>query len=564
MKQTLNLIVIIFCLIGLKANGQWIIGSTDTGGVGNYGTIVKIPYGYDTVQYTYNMLGGLNGYAPRSLTRACDGIIYGIADGGIGNHGIIFSFNPTTNVFTKKIDLHASGCWHPYGISWASNGKIYGSTGAPIDTSQSFFFEYNPVTNIIVKRDSTLNYFPINNVSYIDAVHFTKPFIGKNNTIYYASPSAPYNQNYNIIGPRTKLIKFNISTNVKSILDSVPEDSDYITSIIENSDSGLYVQGFYWDGLVATFEMTINYKNGWQNWDFNSTSPSPRIISPFIQHQDGKMYIGNWVGMQCYSDILIYKYNLNGFGYAPITQTIVSQPFTTSDQDAYIQVYKMPDGNIYYASNGGYGFCGNYVSRIGHLNINTNNFTQAISTNLVNSMVYSGKDFLGKDVTKTILPNQKYNLTKINQSPEITLSYKKSNWSTMTTPTQAVAGTYYLIGTSNTGCLDTLKVTVKTGAVPSLKYVNEDETVDDINTEPIIYPNPFVDILNIEMKLLTPSTLKIDILDIQGKLINSTENNYSEGANTIQISTSNLTAGIYFIKIIENGEQKSVQKIIKE
>lgn len=559
-----NLILIILLLSTFCSRAQWIVGASDTGGVGNYGTIVKIPYGYDTIQYTYSMLGGLNGYNPRSMTRACDGTIYGIADGGIGNHGIIFSFNPTTNVFTKKIDLHASGCWHPYGISWASNGKIYGSTAAPIDTSQSYFFEYNPSTNVIVKKDSTYNYHNPNDCHNFNTYYFTKPFMSKNNTIYYGAPTATSHNcdpfySWTYLPGNSKLVKFNTNTNLRTIIDSLNYGGDIgITSLYEANDSSLYIETLDFNSYWGS---TIIYKNGWQNSFYNFTSESS-LNSPFIQQQDGKMYKGNWGGMQCYSDISIEKYNLNGI--SPSSQTIVSQPYTTSDQDAYIQVYKMPDGNIYYASNEGSGFCGNYVSRIGHLNINTNNFTQAISTNLVNSMVYSGKDFLGKDVTKTILPNQKYNLTKANQSPDITFSYKKSNWSTMTTPTMAVPGIYYLIGTSNSGCLDTVKVTVKTGAVPSLKYVNEDETVDDINTEPIIYPNPFVDILNIEMKLLTPSTLKIDILDIQGKLINSIENNYSEGTNTIQINTSNLTAGMYFIKIIENGEQKSVQKIIKE
>ncbi|MGZ8559033.1 MAG: hypothetical protein ACXWWC_11895 [Chitinophagaceae bacterium] len=35
--------------------------------------------------------------------------------GGINNVGVIFEWDPVTNVFTKKIDLNQADGWHPIG-----------------------------------------------------------------------------------------------------------------------------------------------------------------------------------------------------------------------------------------------------------------------------------------------------------------------------------------------------------------------------------------------------------------------------------------------------------------
>jgi hypothetical protein len=86
---------------------------------------------------------------------------YGIAEeGGISDEGVIFSFNPTNNTYTKKHDFegNSSGGRPNLPLIKASNGKIYGTAlrGAPdlpnFSGGSGIIFEYDPTTNIYQKK----------------------------------------------------------------------------------------------------------------------------------------------------------------------------------------------------------------------------------------------------------------------------------------------------------------------------------------------------------------------------------------------------------------------------
>jgi len=557
MKNTYHFLIILMLMLAhcVKLNAQWIVGTTDSGGTGNFGKIVKIPYGYDTIQTTYNMLGGLNGSKPRSLVKACDGFVYGIADGGLNNHGILFSFNPATNVFTKKLDLHNSNCWYPVGIVMGNNGKIYGATN---NTPQAYIFEYNIANNTIVKRDSTSRYYFPYNINNMVVSAFTTPFVGINNKIYYGTPSADvFNQNNMPIGGGAKLVCLNLANNTLVKIDStLPGEG--VRSVTESADSNLYVEIID----CCAYNLTTRYKNGFQNsqplaQNYFTSANQP----PLFQAADGYMYTAFAGGMQCYSDISINKYN-TGFDNI-LSSKVLSAPFTTGEYSAYCQIYKMPDGNIYFSTSEGHDFCGDDTFRVGHLNMYTNQFSQKNHSYLLNSMVYSGRDFLGKDITKTILPNQKCNLTKINQAPEFSISYRKNTWAVMSTPTMAIAGTYYLIATSNAGCVDTQKVVVKYGAKAMMVLRTESDTDEEVSAV-FTYPNPANEIVYAEVYSELESRLIIQLTDLQGKVLETKVSDLTLGTNKISIPLSTYSKGLYFLRIIENDELRSVHKIIKE
>ena len=55
--------------------------------------------------------------------------------------------------------------------------------------------------------------------------------------------------------------------------------------------------------------------------------------------------------------------------------------------------------------------------------------------------------------------------------------------------------------------------------------------------------------------------LKINIVDINGRLINTQQKSVSVGDNNITVNTANLIAGTYFLQI-EDGKRMSLQKIV--
>ncbi len=64
-----------------------------------------------------------------------------------------------------------------------------------------------------------------------------------------------------------------------------------------------------------------------------------------------------------------------------------------------------------------------------------------------------------------------------------------------------------------------------------------------------IYPNPAADYAIINFNLLTNQHVNIELLDINGKIIRKiASSNFSEGNYSLQINTSDLVGGIYFIK----------------
>lgn len=117
-------------------------GMTTGGGDNSLGTIFKTDNegnNFNTV-YSFNTTDG--SYPVGTLLLADNGKFYGMTTkGGINNAGVIFEFNPSTNVFSKKFDFNINNGGNPQGnLIQASNGKIYGFSG-------KYIFEYNILNN---------------------------------------------------------------------------------------------------------------------------------------------------------------------------------------------------------------------------------------------------------------------------------------------------------------------------------------------------------------------------------------------------------------------------------
>jgi hypothetical protein len=75
-----------------------------------------------------------------------------------------------------------------------------------------------------------------------------------------------------------------------------------------------------------------------------------------------------------------------------------------------------------------------------------------------------------------------------------------------------------------------------------------------------VSPNPVADQLNLKLDVIdTESDLTVDIVDITGKVVYT--ENLTEGFREYTVNTSDLTNGVYFVRIT-NGDQISSAKIV--
>ncbi len=79
-----------------------------------------------------------------------------------------------------------------------------------------------------------------------------------------------------------------------------------------------------------------------------------------------------------------------------------------------------------------------------------------------------------------------------------------------------------------------------------------------------IYPNPTTDNASITVNAIENSNLSISIVDLSGKIISQEMVNVSNGENTIQLNTTNLTQGMYFVSISNRDNINTNLRLIKK
>jgi uncharacterized repeat protein (TIGR03803 family) len=96
---------------------------------------------------------GIDGGGPLGSLTFNSGKFYGMtsAGGAINNNGVIFEWNPSTNIYTKKIDFNGANGATPFGSLTFNAGKLYGMTVYGGVNNAGVIFEWNPLTNLYNK-----------------------------------------------------------------------------------------------------------------------------------------------------------------------------------------------------------------------------------------------------------------------------------------------------------------------------------------------------------------------------------------------------------------------------
>ena len=140
----------------IEAGNGKLYGMTYRGGVNNYGVLFEYDLSTDIYTKKLDFDGSTTGSYPRgSLIEAGNGKFYGMTNlGGANNNGVLFEYDPTTDTYTKKLDFDGSTTGSsPLGsLLEAGNGKMYGMTAHGGANYYGVLFEYDPITNNFTKK----------------------------------------------------------------------------------------------------------------------------------------------------------------------------------------------------------------------------------------------------------------------------------------------------------------------------------------------------------------------------------------------------------------------------
>jgi PKD repeat protein len=93
-------------------------------------------------------------------------------------------------------------------------------------------------------------------------------------------------------------------------------------------------------------------------------------------------------------------------------------------------------------------------------------------------------------------------------------------------------------------------------------------TATGINNEVVnensisVYPNPAQNNLNVQLHLLKNSDVDVTIKDVTGKTVLAKNNKLPKGENKLQLETTHLASGLYFVQINTDGNLITTKKIV--
>ncbi len=327
----------------MQASDGKLYGMTQQGGANSLGVLFQ----YDPSSNTYTRkidLSAANGSNPLgSLIQTLDGKLYGMTSGGgVNGVGALFQYDPSSNTYTKKIDLNFAPDGNIPGSSLmqASDGKLYGMTSSGGANNMGVLFQYDPSTNTITKK-----------FDFDGAANGSTP----HGSLMQASDGMLYGMAYaggtNGAGV---IFQYNTYTNTYTKkIDLVWASGSYpFTSLIQASDGKLYgiTTAGGANGYGVIFQYNPSSNTYIKKFDFVAATGAGSISS-LIQASDGKLYglshQGGAGGPSSAGAI---------FQYTPSTNTYADKfDFSGTTIGSYPQgsLIQASDGKLYGMTSGG-------------------------------------------------------------------------------------------------------------------------------------------------------------------------------------------------------------------
>ncbi|HSN09776.1 MAG TPA: choice-of-anchor tandem repeat GloVer-containing protein, partial [Hanamia sp.] len=494
----------------LADNGK-LYGMANEGGSSDAGVIFS--YSPSTSTYTklkdFDYIDGANPYG--SLIQASNGKLYGMtAFGGLDDAGVIFSFDPSTSIYTKLKDFDIVNGTNPTGrLLQASNGKLYGMTVYGGSSDNGVLFSFDPSTSTYTK------------VLDFDGINGSNPYgslVQKNDGKLYGMTAYGGTNDYGVIfvfDPTAytfgKLKDFDGTNGSHPSGNLVPANDGKLY--------GMTVLGGSSDaGVIFSFVPSSTYT---KLKDFDNTNGSAPYGS-LTRASDGNLY-----GMTAYGGSIDAGVI---FSFDPLTSTYTK----LRDFDNTNGANPLLASFIEVAESGPVPVT--LISFSGTRNGNSNQLTWKVE-NEFNLNYY--------ELQRSI---DGQNFTGISQI-------------------KAVGNSTYIYN-------DQLAVTISPLYFYRLKSVDNDgnfkySAIIKIGTDiygkfVAVNPNPFKDRLMVKVESLIAIKATFIITDLGGRQLYKEDRQLSAGTNILQINEAGgLSKGTYLLTIIAGSRQRQNIKIVK-
>jgi uncharacterized repeat protein (TIGR03803 family) len=242
----------------VQASDGKLYGMTNSGGSSSQ---VGVIFSLDPSTSAYTKLYDfdfINGAGPNgNLVQASNGKLYGMTmEGGSNQHGVIFSFDPSTITYTKLKDFYGgtSGGYPAGSLVQASDGKLYGMTvwgwGTYPFPGYGFIFSFDPSSSAYTKLKDLGNPNESPN-PFQSLVHTTDgKLYGISNfgvIFSYTLSTSAY----------TKLVDLNVNDGRYPYGSPVQASDGKLYGITNDGGSGRYPDGagviFYYDTITSNY-----------------------------------------------------------------------------------------------------------------------------------------------------------------------------------------------------------------------------------------------------------------------------------------------------------------------
>ncbi|PZU84972.1 MAG: hypothetical protein DI529_10685 [Chryseobacterium sp.] len=288
MKKSLYFL---FSFVSLLSNAQTkrLFGTTFGGGTSSSGTLFEYNIQTNTYdkKYEFNMYTDVGIGPIGSLLQASNGKLYGTTTEGGAVIGVLFEYDPATNIYTKKIDFNGddSGGRPNGNLIQLSNGKLYGTTNSGGAYASGVLFEYNPATNTYTKKIE---------FNYLDlAGSGSAPSLGG---LLHASNNKLYGMtSHGGLYAGGILYEYNPDNDTYSKLldfDSAQKGSHPYGGLIQASNGKLYglTSDEYASSLGTLFEYNLENNSYTKLIDFDGAEKGANPYGSLTQASNGKLY----------------------------------------------------------------------------------------------------------------------------------------------------------------------------------------------------------------------------------------------------------------------------------
>jgi len=327
-----NLIIIAIVLFCFRINAQpFIFGMTSEGGEA-FGTIFKTNLNYQNFNSVFSFKG-IAGANPiyNTLIEANSGLLYGMnSKGGKYDRGVLFSFNPQTNVYLTIVHFNGTenGAEPRGSLIKTNDGKLWGMTSFGGKNNQGTIFVFDPNTEVFEKKHDLLS------------INGSAPFgnfCQFNNSLF----GMTYQGGANGLGV---LFEYNMTNDsfIKKLDFNGSNGQNPFGSLILASNNKMYgityQGGTFGQGII--FEFNPQNDSFIKKKDFNPTATGSNPYGNLIQAQNGKFYGMAFLGGT----------NNNGtiFEYDSQNDTLIKK----FDFSALLNTGQNPYGNLTEVSSG--------------------------------------------------------------------------------------------------------------------------------------------------------------------------------------------------------------------